>query len=154
MLLKTISVNHHKLFGSTKINLFGENEPLTIDLIREHHTDILLEIDNTNEYNYFTFIIGQNGVGKTILFRTIVNFINANGPYEEPKLKSIINFYRKSSKYIKYNTDYSGVYELQELDIYNHFSIIKNTDLKDFLKYYNANLVFISSSFERMVLNF
>ncbi|MDN4166461.1 AAA family ATPase [Cytophagales bacterium LB-30] len=153
MLLKTISLNHHKLFGSTKINLFGENEPLTIDLTREHHTDILLEIDNKNEDNFFTFIIGQNGVGKTILFRTIVNFINANGPYEEPKLKSIINFYRKSSKYIKYNTDGAGIYELQELDIYNYFSIIKNTDLKDFLKYYNANLVFISSSFERSIVH-
>ncbi len=153
MLLKTISVNHHKLFGSTKINLFGENEPLTIDLTREHHTDILLEIDNTNEDNYFTFIIGQNGVGKTILFRTIVNFINANGPYEEPKLKSIINFYRKSAKYIKYNTDYSGVYELQDLDIYNHFSIVEKVDIKDFLKYYNSNLVFISSSFERNIVH-
>ena len=153
MLLKTISLNHHKLFGSTKINIFGENEPLTIDLTREHHADILLEIDNKNEDNFFTFIIGQNGVGKTILFRTIVNFINANGPYKEPKLNSIINFYRKSSKYIKYNTDGAGIYELQELDIYNYFSIIKNTDLKDFLKYYNANLVFISSSFERNIIH-
>ena len=58
MLLKTISLNHHKLFGSTKINIFGENEQLTIDLTREHHADILLEIDKKNEDNFFTFIIG------------------------------------------------------------------------------------------------
>lgn len=153
MLLKAISVNHHKLFGSTRINLFGDNESLVDDLTRKHHTDILLDIDNTNENNFFTFIIGQNGVGKTILFRTIVNFINANGPFEEPKLKSIINFYKKSTKYIKYNTDYSGVYELRDLDIYNHFSIVDKIDIKDFLKYYDSHLVFISSSFERNIVH-
>lgn len=153
MLLKTISVNHHKLFGTTRINLFGENEPLVEDLTRKYRTDILLDIDNNNKENFFTFIIGQNGVGKTILFRTVVNFINANGPFEEPKLKSIINFYKKSSKYIKYNTDYSGVNELQDLDIYNHFSITDEADIKDFLKYYNSHLVFISSSFERNIVH-
>lgn len=153
MLLKTISINHHKLFGTTRINLFGENEPLFEDLTKKYHSDILLDIDKNNKDNFFTFIIGQNGVGKTILFRTIVNFINANGPYEEPKLKSMINFYKKSSKYIKYNLDYSGVYELQGLDIYNHYSFVEGVDIKDFLKYYNSHLVFISSSFERNIVH-
>jgi ABC-type multidrug transport system ATPase subunit len=153
MLLKSISVNHHKIFGSTKINLFGNNEPLTYDLTKEHHTDILFEIDNTKNDNYFTFIIGQNGVGKTILFRTIVNFINANGPYQEPKLQSIINFYRKNFKYIKYNTDYSGVGELNSFDIYNFLSAEKKFVKTDFLNYYNSNLIFISSSFERNIVH-
>jgi|GEM_PF-1769729 len=154
MVLKNISVNHHKLFGSTKIDLFGESVPLENDLTKEHHTDILLEIDNDNKSNYYTFIIGQNGVGKTILFRTVVNFINANdGPIEEPKLKAIMNFYPKSRKYLEYKLDYSGVYELQELGIYNHYSIVNKVDIKNFLEYYGSYLVFISSSFERNIVH-
>lgn len=153
MLLKNISVNHHKIFGSTKINLFEESEPLKNDLTREHHTDILLEIDNDNKSNYYTFTIGQNGVGKTILFRTIVNFINANSPYEEPKLKAIMNLYSNSRKYLEYKLDYSGVYELEELGIYNHYSNTQNLRIKNFLEYYNSYLVFISSSFERNIVH-
>ncbi|MGQ3014168.1 MAG: AAA family ATPase [Flavobacteriales bacterium] len=153
MLLKSISVNHHKIFGSTKVNLFGESTQIEKDLTKEHHTDILLEIDNDIAKNYYTFIIGQNGVGKTILFRTIVNFINANGPYEEPKLNALMNFYPNSRKYLEYNLDYSGVYELQELDIYNHYSNTHELWIKNFLEYYNSYLVFISSSFERNIVH-
>lgn len=153
MLLKNISVNHHKLFGSTKIDLFGESVPFENDVTKEHHTDILLEIDNDNKNNHYTFLIGQNGVGKTILFRTVVNFINANGPYEELKLKAIMNLYSNSRKYLEHNLDYSGVYELQELGIYNHSSYTQNLPIKNFLEYYNSYLIFISSSFERNIVH-
>jgi predicted ATPase len=153
MLLKSISVNHHKIIGTKKIDFFGQSTQLKTNLTEEHHTDIILEIDNEKEENFFTFIIGKNGVGKTILFRTIVNFINANGPFEDPKLNDLINLYSKSIKYIKYNTDYSGTYELQNLDIYNSFSNTKDLIIKNFLEHYNSHLIFISSSFERSIVH-
>lgn len=153
MLLKSISVNHHKVIGTKKVDFFGVSTPLKTDITREHHSDIILEIDNKTKENYFSFIIGKNGVGKTILFRTIVNFINANGPYKEPKLNALIDLYSNSYKYVKYNTDYSGTYELQNLDIYNSFSNTKDLMIKDLLKHHDSYLVFISSSFERSIIH-
>lgn len=153
MLLKNISVNHHKLFGSTKIDLFGESKNIEINLTKRYFSDVFLEIDNDNKNNYYTFLIGQNGVGKTILFRTIVNFINANSPYNEPKLEAIMKLYSNSRKYLEHNLDYSGVYELQELGIYNHSSNTPTLHIKNFLEYYNSYLVFITSSFERNIIH-
>ncbi|MDO6437320.1 AAA family ATPase [Cyclobacterium sp. 1_MG-2023] len=152
MLLRSISVNHHKVIGSKKIDFFGKTTNLTVDLTREHHTDIVLEIDEETKENHYTFIIGQNGVGKTILFRTIVNFINANDSFEEPKLKALINFYTNSKKYIKYNSN-SGVNELVNLGIDNYFSNQKNLIIKNFLEHYNSYLILISSSFERSIVH-
>jgi predicted ATPase len=153
MHLKSISFNRHKVLGSIKINFFENSVRLLKGIAKEHHTDIILEVDSLKNDNNYTYIIGRNGVGKTILFRTIINFINRNSSYKEPKLEALINLYTKSKHYLEYNVSDPGYNELVDLGIYNQWSITKDTNIKDFLGYYNSHLFFISSSFERTIVH-
>lgn len=153
MKLESISVNHHKVLGSTKINLFGDSEPLKEDILKEHHTDIHVEVSKTSGENHYTYIIGQNGIGKTLLFRSIIHFINWNNKYKDTKISDLINLFNKSGKYRRFVAEDLGYYELSELGIYNKYFFRKDTENYDFLNLYDSQLISISSSFERNIIH-
>ena len=153
MKLESVSVNHHKILGSTKINLFADSEPLKEDILKEHHTDIHVEVSKTSKENHYTYIIGQNGVGKTLLFRSIIHFINWNNKYEDTKITDLINLFDKSGKYRRFVSEDLGYYELSDLGIYNKYFFRKDTKNYDFLSFYDGQLISISSSFERNIIH-
>lgn len=153
MKIDSVSVNHHKVLGSTKINLFKDSEELEEDILRKYHTDIHLEVSNSNEDNNYTYIIGQNGVGKTLLFRSIIHFINWNTKLDDEKLSDIISLYKNSGKYIKYNTEDLGYNELTNLGIYNKYFYRTNIKNYDFLNFYDSQLISISSTFGKNIIH-
>jgi predicted ATPase/tRNA A37 threonylcarbamoyladenosine biosynthesis protein TsaE len=153
MRLKSVSLKHHKIIGTTKINFFGDSTSIKQNLKKQYSADIEIDVDTKNKENYYTYIIGQNGIGKTALFRTIINFININSPLREPKLDSLIKLYKKSRRYLNYYRD-NGHSELVNLNIYNYWWHKENRiGVTDLLEHFNSYLISINSSFERQIIH-
>ncbi len=156
MRLKSVSFYHHKVYGSTKINFFENSSPIKENLTKQYHADILLDYDTISEGNYYTYIIGQNGVGKTILFRAIINAINYNAPYfDDEKFNAIAKLFNRNGKYFRFREIALSrkVKELRDLGIYNLPFSIGNLKDDDLLEVNDAVLMFISSSVERTLVD-
>lgn len=153
MRIKSVSVNHHKVLGSVRICFDSDSEILKENILEKYHSDIHVEIDNSVQSNQYTYIIGDNGIGKTVLFRSVINFINWNSTMANTKLKDMIDFYPKNVKYREYASKDQGYNELTNLSIYNKYFTIPGLKEYDFLKYYDAQAVFITSSTETGIVH-
>lgn len=153
MRILSVSYNHHKIFGNTKINFFDDSELETKDLLSEHHADMVYNIDTSTNENYYTFIIGDNGTGKSVLLRNLVHYSNWNSKMYEPKLNEIINLNPESSYYKRFQTSTRGVEELTDIQIYNKDFIHPDTNEIDFLKFYQAQLIFVNGTYEKAIIH-
>ncbi|RXF70532.1 AAA family ATPase [Arcticibacter tournemirensis] len=153
MKIKSVSVDHHKILGSIKINFSGDSEILQDHFLNRNHADIVIDMEETSGENTYTYIIGDNGIGKTVFFRTVIHYINRNDEYQEPKLHEFINLYEKNRKYVRIASMDLGYNELVNLQIYNQFFFPLLRDEKNFLKYYDSQLIFISSSFDGAIIH-
>ena len=75
MRIENIRFKHHKVLGDTYINLCGKKRKLSHNK-QLNNDDMIMELSNPS-HNTFTYLIGENGVGKSILFRSIVDYSNA-----------------------------------------------------------------------------
>jgi len=153
MRILSISFNHHKIFGDTKINFFEDSEPEINDLLDSHHADMVFDIEKSSNENFYTFIIGDNGVGKSVLLRNIIHYSNWNSKMDEPRLDAIIKLNPESSYYGRFKTITNGVQELINVQIYNKDFIAPKTNEIDFLKYYDAQLIFINGTYEKAIIH-
>ncbi|KAA2239619.1 ATP-binding protein [Chitinophaga agrisoli] len=153
MRILSVSYNHHKVFGDTKINFFDDSERETDDLLKKHHADIVFNIDRSTKENYYTFIIGDNGIGKSVLLRNIIHYSNWNSKMNEPRLDAIINLNPESSYYKQFKTNTNGAQDLINIQIYNKDFIAPGTNDIDFLKYYDAQLIFINGTYEKAIIH-
>lgn len=155
MKINTVSAHHHIILGTTQINLFGDSEKIKKSYFNKHKSDLVIDVTTENDINYYTYIIGENGAGKTLLFKTIIDFINnTNKEEHDASLERILNLYTDNKFYrqIKHMDDTR--HELHGSGIYaRKFSPDQTENQEDFLEYYDAQLIYISSAFDRSIVH-
>ncbi|HEY5584422.1 MAG TPA: AAA family ATPase [Ruminiclostridium sp.] len=130
MYIDNILFKEHAVFGLESI-YFNKS---SIRLNRQDPNRLCSEIsinlkDDSKGYNHYTFIIGDNGVGKSLLFKTLLNFIYAN-----VSLKTSRSYWTDSFHY------------LISLGIYNYWDRNAKSSNSDFLERYDMVLLYISSN--------
>jgi AAA15 family ATPase/GTPase len=152
MQLKSLSVNHHAVLGTRKINFFENSEPLG-EKVNEPVGDIYLEIEDASHPNKYTFIIGDNGIGKSVLLKSIiyhVNFASSQGS----RLADVMGFSRDNSKYEKLAFFDDGLLELQNLGVQRNLSpYVSENPENDILKTHDGQLIFITSVYDQKIIH-
>ena len=146
MRIKRIKLNHHKVLKTSAWDLVVGDISTNGDILKEHHTDIVVEIEKKSENNFYTYIIGENGVGKSILFRTLSHFVNRNTSIHNERIKTLIKGYVNAHHYYD-KFEGNAFYELMDWDIWNQFAFDGEISVTDFLKYHQAYMVHVNSSF-------
>ena len=145
MRLLSISISHHKVFGSKRIDFFGKSEALPSGNKRTRYPGISLEFDQSIGANRYTFIIGENGAGKSLLFNTITDYLDWNAS-ATPDIKERLSQFRDLNPRKRSQTflrDYdSAFYDLLYLGVPMSFPDV------DILKETETQVVRISSAFE------
>jgi predicted ATPase len=153
MRILSVSFNHHKIFGNIKIKFFEDSEPQNDNLLEKHDADMVFDIDKSTKENYYTFIIGDNGIGKSVLLRNMIHYANWNSKMNEPRLDAIINLNTESTYYQRFKNNTSDVQDFINVHIYNKDFNPPDTDEIDFLKYYDAQLIFINGTYEKAIIH-
>jgi ABC-type multidrug transport system ATPase subunit len=155
MKINAVSANHHIILGTTKINLFDDSDPVTKSYFNSQGSDLVIDVSTQDEANYYTYIIGENGSGKTLLFKTIINFVNnTNTEVHHASLDRIINLFSENAHYqgIKNKDDTRN--QLHEAGIYSRsFKPDQANQQQDFLYHFDAQLIYISSAFDRSIVH-
>ena len=89
MRIKRIKLNHHKVLKTSAWDLVSGDISINEDILKKHHADIVVEIEKKSESNFYTYLIGENGVGKSILFRTLSHFVNRNTSIHNERIKTL-----------------------------------------------------------------
>ena len=146
MRIKRIKLNHHKVLKTSAWDLVSGDISINEDILKKHHADIVVEIEKKSESNFYTYLIGENGVGKSILFRTLSHFVNRNTSIHNERIKTLIDGYVDAHHYYD-KFDGNAFYELMDWDIWNQFAFDGKNHIKDFLKYHQAYMIHVNSSF-------
>ena len=139
MRINNIRFKHHKVLGDTSINLCGKKNNLSVGS-KENHDDMILDLSNPS-HNTFTFLIGDNGVGKSVLLKSIVDYSNAFLGKKENDDRIIE--YKRLIEEDEGLSAYRGFYEL--LEDYNIWNFQKS---KQFLENNNIYLAYVSSAID------
>ena len=82
MRINNISFKQHAVLGKTTIQFCKD----AIQQNTSEYLDMLISTGDSSA-NTYTFFIGENGVGKSVLFRTIINYANSfNGIHNDHDL--------------------------------------------------------------------
>ena len=136
MRIENIRFKHHKVLGDTYINLCGKKRKLSHNK-QLNNDDMIMELSNPS-HNTFTYLIGENGVGKSILFRSIVDYSNA---FERSLNEKRINEFNRLIEVDNGLNTYRGFNELfYDFDIWNFFHS------KQFLEKNDMFLAYVSST--------
>ena len=76
MRIDSVAFKHHKVLGETQIVLYGEKPLIKKDGQYRIFDDMTVFWSKTKE-NTYTYIIGENGSGKSVFFRSIINYSNS-----------------------------------------------------------------------------
>lgn len=139
MRINNIWFKHHKVLGDTSINLCGKKRNLSVGS-KENHDDLILDLSNPS-HNTFTFLIGDNGVGKSVLFKSIVDYSNAF--LEKKKNDDRIIEYKRLTEEDEGLSAYRGFNEL-----FYDFNIWNFKNSKQFLEKNNIYLAYVSSAID------
>ena len=155
MKINTVSANHHIILGTIKINLFGDSDQLKKSWFKNQGSDLVIDVSIEDKVNYYTFIIGENGAGKTLLFKTIIDFVNnTNTEVHDASLDRMLNLYSDNGYYRQIKIMDDPRNELHGAGIYSrNFSPGQTENQRDFLDYYDAQLLYISSAFDRSIVH-
>lgn len=82
MYLKQLFTTGHKIFGAASVPAIGASYPMP--LVRST-VSVELEFGQESKDNVYTYIIGNNGVGKSSYFKTIISHCYLNDGIDDPK---------------------------------------------------------------------
>ena len=136
MRIESINFRHHKILGTTDINLYY-NADIDRSKKEQIHDDMSISTFNTIN-NTYTYIIGDNGVGKTVLFKSVIDYCNTFVNEDNPNIKELYSIIKDNKYAIFHNRAFNELF--YGYDIWNVFNC------KDFLKNNNAYLVYLSSA--------
>lgn len=136
MRIESINFRHHKILGTTDINLYY-NADIDRSQKEQIHDDMSISTFNTIN-NTYTYIIGDNGVGKTVLFKSVIDYCNTFVNEDNPNIKELYSIIKDNKYAIFHDRAFNELF--YRYDIWNVFNC------KDFLKNNNAYLVYLSSA--------
>lgn len=137
MHINYIKFKQHAVLGNTTIQFVRDAELKGMD----KHLDMSISMGESG-LNTYTFLIGENGVGKSVLFRTIINYANSlYGPnlYKEEK-------YKEFSKWSRIVYENPSQEENSSVELLRDYHILNTEGSNTFLKGNNAYLVHVSSA--------
>lgn len=137
MHINYIKFKQHAVLGNTTIQFVRDAELKGMD----KHLDMSISMGESG-LNTYTFLIGENGVGKSVLFRTIIDYANSlYGPnlYKEEK-------YKEFSKWSRIVYENPSQEENSSVELFRDYHILNTEGSNTFLKGNNAYLVHVSSA--------
>jgi len=136
MKIRNVTFDKHKILGSATVDFSGGKDVISEDDWKEFGVRLNTESKNENE---FTYIIGPNGVGKTVFFRTLIDFLNVNSPEVDERLEDYISLFPPSKEYEKFRSGKRAEGELLSYGVYDP----SGSDILDSNK---AHLIYITSA--------
>lgn len=136
MRITDISFKHHSVLGSTIIEL----SPILERSEREEvvgHDDMDIEIV-FSENNTYTYLIGDNGVGKSVLFKSIVDYSNSFIWNKNPNVDKYYSLIDDGQLALRRNRGFN--------ELFYDFNIMNFMEAKNFLGKHNMFLVHVSSA--------
>lgn len=157
MKITSVSTNNHRILGTVKINFFGDSESVDEKLFDEKQTDLVLTAESNQTENHYTYIIGDNAVGKTVLLKSLIFYINNSFRYFADKTLIALNkLYKDGFNKYNYNSMYgSDLTEnvLESLNVKRKIHTKPDGSASDFLFDNDAQLLFISSVFDKKIIH-
>ena len=144
MHINNISFKQHVVLGNTTIQFVRDAESKGMD----KYLDMSISLGESDE-NTYTFFIGDNGVGKSVLFRTLIDYANSlygANLYKEEKYKDFSKWSR-----LVYENPSQGEDSLMEL--LHDYHILNTEGSNTFLKGNDAYLVHVSSVINEDYIN-
>ena len=136
MNIKSVTFDLHAILGSSIIDFTDGKTYVNPNDFKDHGIKITI---GSEKQNQFTYIIGPNGVGKTVFFRTLINYMNLNSSKEDERLEQYISLFPLSKEYERFRSEKAADAELQSYSVYNK----KGEDL---LSNEKAYLIYITSA--------
>ena len=136
MRIKDISFKHHRVLGSTTIEL---SSTLKRSESREGvwHDDMDIAIASS-ENNTYTYLIGDNGVGKTVLFKSIVDYSNSFIWNKNSNVDQYYSLIDDGQLALRRSRGFN--------ELFYDFNILNFIEAKNFLERHNMFLVHVSSA--------
>ena len=136
MRIKDISFKHHRVLGSTTIEL---SPTLKRSESREGvgHDDMDIAIASS-ENNTYTYLIGDNGVGKTVLFKSIVDYSNSFIWNKNSNVDQYYSLIDDGQLALRRSRGFN--------ELFYDFNILNFIEAKNFLERHNMFLVHVSSA--------
>ncbi|RQO64868.1 hypothetical protein DBR43_31815 [Pedobacter sp. KBW06] len=154
MRIQTIIFNKHKVLGDVNLDLLIDHNNVSLEDIDD--TNIKVAIDDTSAPNQYSYIIGENGVGKTFFFRTITHAMNL-GSAIDSKLRRFQSLNQEDQKYGTKPLLDGAIIPLQKMGVHtNNETIIMdptNDHGNDFLSRHNGQLILITSTVENKIVH-
>lgn len=136
MRITNISFKHHKVLGSTTIELSSTlKRPDVGD--GESHDDMNIKI-TSSENNTYTYLIGDNGVGKSVLFKSIIDYSNCFIWEKNPNVDQFYSLIDDGQLVLRRNRGFN--------ELMFDFNILNFSDAKNFLERHNMFLVHVGSA--------
>ena len=137
MRINNISFKQHVVLGKTTIQFTNKDEQESM----EKYLDMSISIGNSSA-NTYTFFIGENGVGKSVLFRTIIDYANSIYGFNMYKEDKYVDF-SKWSRLI-YENPVNDEDRMSEL--LHDYHILNTEGSNTFLEGNDAYLIHMSSA--------
>lgn len=136
MKIGNISFKHHRVLGSTTIEL---SPTLKRSESREGvgHDDMDIAIASS-ENNTYTYLIGDNGVGKTVLFKSIVDYSNSFIWNKNSNVDQYYSLIDDGQLALRRSRGFN--------ELFYDFNILNFIEAKNFLERHNMFLVHVSSA--------
>jgi predicted ATPase len=143
MILKSIAFKTHAIFPFTKINFMGKS--ISYDAAQvAGWKSVTIEFDFRQKANHYTYIIGENGSGKTILFRSLIAALNRENLERDPAIDRWDNYAGKAPGSTNRRMAKRQAQNLFDLGI----DIFGIEYLEDTLKQHQMQLIYISATLE------
>jgi predicted ATPase len=153
MKIKALTVADHTIFGSKVIHLFGNTESFDNKTMAESDSRISIDISDKADGNHYTFIIGENGVGKSAFIKTIVHYINYNYRYQDNIFVRWRNFYTDTERYTSMDRFSKADTALHEYGILKKHNDTPIQNFHSVLAPFNAQVVLIGNHIELPIVD-
>ena len=137
MYIKSVKFKQHVVLGSTTIQCTKEEEQISMD----KYVDMFISTGHSST-NTYTFFIGDNGVGKSVLFRTIIDYANSLYGFNMYKEDKYVDFSKWSC--LIYENPINDEDRMSEL--LHDYHILNTEGSNTFLEGNDAYLIHMSSA--------
>lgn len=144
MHINNISFKQHVVLGNTTIQFVRDAESKGMD----KYLDMSISLGESDE-NTYTFFIGDNGVGKSVLFRTIIDYANSLYGLTLHKEEK----YKDFSKWSRLVYENPSQEEDSLMELLRDYHILNTNGSNTFLKGNDAHLVHVSSAINEDYIN-
>lgn len=151
MQLTQVSFKNHNILGNATIDLLPSDDQ--DQQVKAVDTTVSFSVKNQTLPNQYTFIIGENGVGKSFFFRTLIYAMCVNS-FIDPRHNKFESLDQDDERYGSSRINDTALSILERYGIFTRKFEGEVTDKgKDVLRQLDAQLIYINSTNEAKIVH-